>query len=175
MNPANDTNWITKFNIHVSSNSNKVFGNGRHQLEVSVTVTPKAGVDITDEQLDSIRLVTLDDNGAYQELSGELHMSTERDTRFEYYADTGAPPAPLIAANTLRRKFYVSSTRSGGTLDVVYAAITKDEATHYVSHTSKFNTSVTLETLTPLRLNRDDFAFDAEDSHFQEIGTTEWN
>lgn len=175
MSPANDTNWITKFGIHVTSNSNKVFGNGRHQLEVSVTVTPKPGVDITEEQLDSIRLVTLDDNGAYQELSGELRMSTERDTRFEYYADTGAAPAPLLEANARRRKFYVSSSRSGGTLDVIYAAISKDETTHYVSHTSKFNTSATLETLTPLRLTRDDFAFDDEDNHFQTVDATEWN
>lgn len=175
MTPTNDTNWITKFGIHVTSNSNKVFGNGRHQLEVSVTVTPKPGVDITEEQLDSIRLVTLDDNGAYQELSGELRMSTERDTRFEYYADTGAAPAPLLEANARRRKFYVSSSRSGGTLDVIYAAISKDETTHYVSHTSKFNTSATLETLTPLRLTRDDFAFDDEDNHYQEIRGTEWN
>lgn len=175
MNPANDTNWITKFNIHVTSNSNKVFGNGRHQLEVSVSVTPKAGVEISDEQLDSIRLVTLDDDGAYQELDGELHVSKERDKRFEYYADTGGAPRALLAANSRRRRFYVSSTRSGGSLDVVYAAISKDEETQYVSNTSKFNTSITLETLTPLRLTRDDFAFEAEDNHFQEIGTTEWN
>jgi hypothetical protein len=175
MSPANDTNWITKFNIHVTSNSNKVFGNGRHQLEVSVSVTPKAGVSISDEQLDSIRLVTLDDDGAYQTLSGELRMFTERDKRFEYYADTGAAPQALLEANSRRRRFYVSSTRSGGSLDVIYAAITKDEETEYVSHTSKFNASVTLETLTPLRLTRQDFAFDAEDNHFQEIGTTEWN
>lgn len=175
MNPANDTNWITKFNIYVSSNSNKVYGNGRHQLEVSVTVTPKAGVDITDKQLDSIRLVTLDDNGAYQELSGELQMSTERDTRFEYYADTGAPPAPLLAANTLRRKFYVSSTRSGGTLDVIYAAITKDKATHYVSHTSKFNSAITVETLTVLRLTREDMTLSVEDNHEHTVNATEWD
>jgi len=175
MTPAKDTNWITKFNIHITSNSNKVFGNGRHQLEVSVSVTPKLGVQITQEQLDSIRLVTLGDDGHYHELSGDLRMSTERDKRFEYYADTGAPPAPLLAANTLRRRFYVSSTRSGGTLDVIYAAISKDEATHYVSHTTPFITSITVETLTPLRLNRDDFAFEAEDNHFQVIDATEWN
>ncbi|WP_256665290.1 hypothetical protein [Pseudomonas sp. SLFW] len=41
MNPANDTHWITRFDVKVSSNSNKVFGNGRHQLEVSVSLTPK--------------------------------------------------------------------------------------------------------------------------------------
>ncbi|MFJ5298858.1 hypothetical protein ACIQAL_20270 [Pseudomonas sp. NPDC088368] len=175
MKPVTDTNWITKFGIHVTSNANKVFANGRHQLEISVSVTPKAGVDITDEQLDSIRLVTLDDNGAYQDLSGELHMSTERDARFEYFADTGSAPAALLEANARRRRFYVSSTRSGGTLDVIYAAITKDESTHYVSHTSLFNTSVTIETLTPLNLTRDDFSFKDEDNHYQEIGATEWN
>lgn len=175
MNPANDTNWITKFNIHVTSNSNKVFGNGRHQLEVSVSVTPKAGVEISDEQLDSIRLVTLDDDGAYQELDGELHMSKERDKRFEYYADTGGAPQALLAANSRRRRFYVSSTRSGGSLDVIYAAISKDEETQYVSNTSKFNTSITLETLTPLRLTREDMTLSVEDNYEHTVNATDWD
>lgn len=175
MNPAKDTNWITKFGIHVTSNSNKVFGNGRHQLEVSVSVTPKAGVEISEEQLNSIRLVTLDDDGHYQELNGELQMSTERDKRFEYYADTGLAPAALLEANSRRRKFYVSSTRSGGSLDVVYAAISKNDETQYVSHSSVFSSSVTLETLTPLRLNRDDFAFDVEDNYEHTVNATDWD
>ncbi|WP_341962383.1 hypothetical protein [Pseudomonas sp. RC10] len=175
MNPANDTHWITRFDVKVSSNSNKVFGNGRHQLEVSVSLTPKAGVIISEEQLDSIRLVTLDDDGQYQELSGELQMSTERDKRFEYYADTGLAPSALLEANSRRRRFYVSSTRSGGSLDVVYASISKDDETQYVSHTSKFNSSVTLETLTPLRLNRDDFAFEDENNYEHTVNATSWD
>lgn len=175
MSPNNDTNWITKLNIDITSNSNRVFGNGRHQVEVTVSVTPKAGEQVTDEQLDSIRLVTLTDDGTYQRLDGGLQMSTRRDQRFEYYADAGSAPAPLMETTLRRRRFYVSSTRRGGVLDVVYAAITKEEGTEYVSHTSRFNTSVTLETLTPLHLTRDHFSFEAQDNLYKEIGGTEWN
>lgn len=175
MDATNDTNWITRLSIEVASNSNKVFGNGRHQLKVYVTVVPKAGIDITEEQLDSIRLVTIDDDGNYQELSDELVASTERDTRFEYYADTGFAPRVKRDASLRRRKFYVSSSRSGGTLDVIYAAISKDEDTHYVSHTSKFNSSVTVETLTPLRLNTADFELTFDDNHDEEKDRTRWD
>ena len=173
--PANDTKWLTRFKINITSNSNKIFGNGRHQLEVSVSLTPKAGNEVTEEQLDTIRLVTLDDDGVYQPLSGELQVTNERDTRFEYYADTGSAPSPLLEAPSRRRRFYVSSTRPGGSLDVIYAAISKDEDTHYVSHTSVFNASETVETLTPLRLNRDDFTLLVEDNHEHKIGATRWD
>lgn len=164
MRPNDDTNWITKFNISITSNANKVFSNGRQQLEVSVSVSPKSGQTITEEQMKSIRLVTLDDQGVYQELSGELGASTERDKRFEYYADTGVAPSNLQLESASRRKrFYVSSTRPGGSRDIVYAAISKDQNTHYVSHTSRFNTSVTVESVTPLRMTREDFVFSGED------------
>lgn len=175
MNPANDTNWITKFNINVTSNSNKVFGNGRQQLEISVSVTPKSGVDITPEQLDSIRLVTLDDDGVYQALSGDLQASTKRNSLYELYADTGSAPSPLLQGNALRRRFYVSSSLSGGSVTALYAAISKDDETEYVSNTSKFNSFVNVETLTPLRLIRDNFSFDAQDNHLANINSTAWD
>lgn len=164
MRPNDDTNWITRFNISITSNANKVFSNGRQQLEVSVSVSPKSGQTITEEQMKSIRLVTLDDQGGYQELSGELTATTERDKRFEYYADTGVAPSHLQLESASRRKrFYVSSTRPGGSRDIVYAAISKDEHTHYVSDTSRFNASVTVESVTPLRMAREDFVFSGED------------
>lgn len=177
MKPANDTNWITKLKVQVTSNSGKVFGNGRHQLEVSVSVLPKTGIAISEEQFNSMRLVTLDDDGVYRELSGDLQVSTERDKRFEYYADTGAAPAPLHEADSgwRRRKFYVSSTRTGGSLDVIYAAISKDEQTQYFSNVSNFTSSVTVETLTPLRLTREDMTLSVEDNYEHTVNATEWD
>lgn len=175
MKPSIDKNWISKLQLHITSNSNKIFGNGRQQLEVSVSVTPKSGVEFTQEQLDSIRLMTLDDDGNHQALGGELQVSTDRDTRFEYYADTGSAPSALLESNIRRRRFYVSSTRTGGSLDVIYAAITKDEDNEYVSSNPSYFSSQTIETLTPLRLIRDDFTWLVEDNFVQEIGDTKWD
>lgn len=175
MNIANDTRWLTAFNVNLTSNSRKLYANGRQQVEISVSVTFRSRAIFTKEQLDNIRLVILDDNGAFQELSGELNVSTERDTRFHYYADTGAPPAPLLQPYSIRRRFYVSSTRPGGSLDRIYAAINKDRDTLYVSHTSVFNSSVEVESLTPLRLTRDDIEFSREDNHHQVVNATDWD
>nr|WP_314574888.1 hypothetical protein [uncultured Pseudomonas sp.] len=170
MRPLNDTNWITRFNVDITSSSNRVFSNGRQQLQVSVSVTPKEGQTVTNEQLDSIRLVTLDDDGNYQELSGDLQASTQRDERFDYYGGSGTAPQNLLDSNSRRRKFYVSSTRPGGSLDVIYASISKDSQASYVSHTNRFNSSVTVESITPLRMNRNNFEFEGIDEHWEQIG-----
>lgn len=163
MKPINEANWLSRLNINISSNSNRIFNNGYQQLEISVGLTPRNGEVITDDQLNSVRLVTLEDDGTYQELSGEYRYFLERDKRFDYYADTGSPPAPLLESTTLRKRFYVSSTASGGSLKVIYAAITKSPDEHYVSHTSTFNSSVTIETVTRLRRQRSDFKLEAVD------------
>lgn len=170
MRANDDTNWITKFNISITSNSNRVFANGRHQLEVSVSVSPKSGQEISAEQMESLHLVTLDDDGVYRKLSGELDASERRDKRFEYYADTGSAPNNLqLESSSRRKRFYISSTRPGGSRDIVYAAISKDADTQYVSHTSRFNSAVTVESLTPLRMTRDDFIFDGEDRQWETL------
>jgi len=71
MKPVNEADWLSRLNINITSSSNRIFNNGNHQLEISVGLTPRNGEIITDEQLNSVRLVTLEDDGSYQELSGE--------------------------------------------------------------------------------------------------------
>jgi len=165
----NDLKWLTRFSVNITSNSNKVYANGCQQLEVSVSVTPKAGAELTDEQMNSIRLVIQDDDGVYQELSGELSASTERDIRFEYYGASGTAPSPLMDGGRARRKFYVSSIRPGGSLDKIYAVIKKDQDTTYGSYTSFFNSSVTVESIAPLRLRKQDMLFTVKDAYGESI------
>ncbi|MFJ3466784.1 hypothetical protein [Pseudomonas sp. NPDC090201] len=163
MKPVNEADWLSRFNINITSSSNRIFNNGNHQLEVSVGLTPRNGQTVTQEQLDSIQLVTLEDDGRYQELSGEYGYADERDKRFEYYADTGSMPSALLESTTYRKKFYITSIASGGSRKAIYAAITRAPDEHYVSHTSIFNSSVTIETNTKLRRQRSDFKLEAVD------------
>lgn len=164
MPPANDTHWLTGFKIRVTTTSNKVFNNGLQQLQVSVSVTPKAEQEVTEEQLNSIRLVTLEDDGHYKELEGELTVSKERDERFEYFPEHGVLRNRELESGTFRRKLYVSSTRPGGTQDILYARISKDDGTHYVTGTSKFNSEVLIETVMRPKLTRRDFTFWGDDT-----------
>jgi len=163
MKPINEADWLSRLNINITSNSKRIFNNGNHQLEVSVGLTARKGKTITKEQLESVRLVTLDDDGQYQELSGEYRASRERDKRFEYYADTGSGPVRLLESNAYHRRFYVSSTASGGSIKTLYAAVTRDEDNHYVSHTSVFNSSVDVETISRPHVQRSDFKLERID------------
>jgi hypothetical protein len=164
MKPINEAGWLSRLNINITSNSNRIFNNGNNQLQVSVGLTPRKGESITKEQLNSVRLVTLDDDGQYRELSGEYRVSRKRDERFEYYADTGMAPSRLLESTACSRKFYVSSTASGGSIKTLYAAVTRDEDSHYVSHTSVFNSSVNVETITSLNRQRSDFKLERADA-----------
>lgn len=160
--------WLSQFKIDITSSTNKVFGNGRQQLEATVTVAGRKDGIISDEQLASISLVTLDDDGVYRELDGPLKASSVRDAAFEYYADTGTIPSNLeLRGPVRRRRFYISSSRSGGSLDRLYARISKDDNTHYVTDAGSFNSSITVESITPLRYDEDDF----EMSRGDEIST----
>jgi hypothetical protein len=99
---------------------------------ISVGATPETGVHITKDQLDSIRPVTVDDNGVYRESSGELKMSTERDQRSHYYTITGAPPA-LWGHDVYRRSFKGRNLKTvqpvnygTGSGHLYYSNVTKD-------------------------------------------------
>ena len=165
MNISDQANsWLTQFKIEITSSSNKVFGNGRQQLEATVSVAPRTNSTISDEQLASIALVTLDDDGVYRELNGALKASETRDPVFQYFADTGSAPSNLEIRGPARRKrFYVSSSRSGGSLDKLYARISKNADTHYVTDVGAFKSSIIVESITPLRYEVQDLELTAED------------
>ncbi|MDH0746404.1 hypothetical protein N5D61_08620 [Pseudomonas sp. GD03842] len=159
MSYTDDTQWISTFTLAVTSSSNKVFSNGRHQVEITVGVTPQEGEEVTEEQMASIQLVTLDDEGNYQGLSGDLQLGTERDERFDYHPDASASDITGLESTTQRRIFYVSSTRPEARQDTLYAVISKDDETRCVTHSSTFNASVTVESVAPTQVSADDFMF----------------
>lgn len=160
--------WLRRFRVDVTSNSNRVYANGRQQVEVTVTIEPRANETITAEQYDSIFLVEIDDNGQVKPLNDLLKAFTERDQRFEYHAATGSAPSALMESSpaTLRKRFYVTSELPGGTLSTVYAGIWKDpsdSSTTYESNTGSFKSNVILESVLPLRLTKEHFILERED------------
>ena len=155
---TNTSTWLNRFKIEITSNSHRLFSNGRQQIEVTVVVAPALGKTVTDEQLDSIVLVTLDDDGVYRELTGELKVSTTRNPLFDYFAaSSGAPQNHELSGTTKRKRFYITSTRIGGSLDKVYARISRNADTYHVTNGGSFQSSITVESLKPLRYEKDDF------------------
>jgi len=165
MNISNTANtWLSQFKIDITSNANRVYGNGRQQLEATVSVTPNKNKPLTAEQLASITLVTFDDDGVYRELGGALHASPERNPLYEYFAASGNAPSNLeLGSNVRRKRFYISSSRRGGSLDQVFARISRDENTHHVTGVDSFKTSIIIESITPVHYDENDFELSAED------------
>ncbi|MCO7522351.1 MULTISPECIES: hypothetical protein [unclassified Pseudomonas] len=141
--------WLSRFEVAVTSNANRVFANGRQQVEITLSIEPRKGQEITAEQLATLQLVVLDDDGIPRDLQGDLQVSDQRDPRFAYHAASGAVPSALLQSTprTLRRRFYVSSTLAGGTLSTLYAGIWKDPETHFETTRAPFQSSVIIESI----------------------------
>lgn len=164
MSYQNDTQWLSTFTLAVTSGSNTLFANGRQQIEITVGVTPQDGEEVTDEQMETIRLVTLDDDGNYQELPDELQVQAERDERFDYYPEADAAEAPsALESASQRRTFYICSTRSEEARDALYAVISQNDEIHYVTHGGELDAVVDLKSVAPTRLSRSDFTFWGDD------------
>ncbi|MFJ4155885.1 hypothetical protein ACIPZF_13965 [Pseudomonas sp. NPDC089752] len=152
-NSANASQWLRRFRVDITSNSNRVFANGRQQVEVTITIEPRQGQTISEQSLASMQLILIDDDGKIHDLKGDLKAHAERDPRFVYHAASGAVPSPLLDASTnaVRRRFYVTSTLPGGTLSTIHAGIWKDETTHFETNEGPFQSSVVLESISPRR------------------------
>ncbi|MFJ9989129.1 hypothetical protein ACIQSO_00180 [Pseudomonas putida] len=158
------TQWLSRFRIDITSNSNRVYANGRQQLAVTVSLAPRDGETITDEQLNSICLFEINDDGQYCQLDNWLVAHTERDQRFNYYGATGGAPQGLIDSNsqTRRRTFYISSTCPGGTLRTVYAGVLQDPDTPFFTDTAPFKSSIVVESVAPPPAHRSIFSLSME-------------
>lgn len=157
--------WLRRLRVDVTSPSNRVFANGQQQVEVTVTVEPREGHSLSQQQLDSISLVQFDDNGQLQPLDFALFADDQRDTRFDYQPVSHHPPSTLpgITDATRRRRFYISSTRPGGSMDTVYASIWLPDGSRAVSNEGFFRSSVSVESLSPLRLGKEHFQLQRDD------------
>ncbi|AGN83266.1 hypothetical protein N5K35_23785 [Pseudomonas sp. GD03651] len=147
-----DNQWLTRFRLDITSSSNRLYANGRQQVEVTVTLEPRKGETLSEESLNSLSLVLIDEDGEPRLLDHpDLFASKARDKRFVYHAAYGGAPSALTekTANSIRRIFYVTSQRPGGTLTQIYALMLKDENTYAITNTSPFVSSVVIESITP--------------------------
>jgi hypothetical protein len=157
--------WLRRFRIDITSHSNRVYANGHQEIEVTVTVEPREGQSLDDQQMASISLVQVDDQGQLRHLDDALFATDERDLRFEYHNTAGFLPSilPTASSQTRRRRFYVSSSRPGGSLDTVYASIWMADGERFVSNEGFFRSSVTIESVSPLRLAKEHFELQRDD------------
>lgn len=169
-NPFKANQWLSRFSLEITSNSNRVYANGRQQVEVTVTLEARNNETISEESLASLQLVQLDDNGNIVVLDGGLLADIKKDERFDYYAATGVAPRRLLHASTrtFRRRFYVNSTLPGGTLSTLYASIFKDQNNRVETHDGPFKSAVTIESITPPRLTKEHFELVMEDADHDE-------
>ncbi|WP_153788404.1 hypothetical protein [Pseudomonas sp. EMN2] len=146
--------WLRRFRLDITSSSNRVYANGRQQVEITVTLEPRDGETVTEQNLATLELLQVDDDGNIRVLDSELRAHDERDPRFAYHTASGVVPSPLMesSSRTIRRRFYVTSTLPGGTLSTVYAGIWKDEQSHFETDVAPFKSSVVIESIAPHHL-----------------------
>jgi hypothetical protein len=164
-NTSKANQWLRRFELNITSNSRRVYANGRQQVEVTVTLEPRTGQTISQQSLDSLALVQIDDEGNPRTLDHPyLYAHQQRDERFIYHHASGHAPSALTASSptTLRRRFYVTSKCPGGTLSQIYAAIQMDEEHVFVTDTGPFQSSVIIESLAPPPAHQGLFHLNAE-------------
>ncbi|QXH55458.1 hypothetical protein [Pseudomonas maumuensis] len=157
--------WLSRFRVDITSNSNRIYANGRQQVEVTVTVEPRSGQTVTEEQLDSIALLEIDENGEFLILNDLLIARNKRNERYEAHAARGSNPQNLLASTsaTRHRKFYVSSRHRGGTLSTIYAGIYMNQDTHFETNVAPFKSSAVIESVTPHRFSAEHFELNCLD------------
>ncbi|WP_442112383.1 hypothetical protein [Pseudomonas sp. NUPR-001] len=94
--------WLKEFSIKVSSGNDRVYNNGRQQIEISLTVEPQANQEISDAQFNTLKPVYLDDDGNYVALpeltsNESWFYSSSENPNFDYLPSTFTPE-PLTAA-----------------------------------------------------------------------------
>ncbi|RAU47053.1 MULTISPECIES: hypothetical protein [unclassified Pseudomonas] len=169
-----NTHFLSTFKIQITSGQPRIYNNGHQQIEITVTYQAAKNVELSEEQLSSLRLVT-SKGGEYRELSDDFKVSTTRDPRFNYFKDPHGPSnlrAPEVIAGQNIKTFYISSTHEAGIPINLHAAMNKDEELVAITGTKYFNSSCTITTVNPnLRLTRQDFKFWGEDVHWEDLSS----
>lgn len=115
--------WLDQFNIFLTSRSDRVYNNGRQQIEVTVLITPADGQTVTDAQYDSLGLAYLNANGEWVALPGVLDSlgwcyQSAHDNRYDYYPsgfDMAVPVEPPCETSSGRlKRFYVHCSAAPG-------------------------------------------------------------
>ncbi|MHC8388494.1 hypothetical protein ACYZTM_10765 [Pseudomonas sp. MDT2-39-1] len=149
--------WLTKLTIAVSSPSNRVYPNGRQQLEVSVVVEPLMSQIVKPEELASVKLMVRDALGRFLPLNDDnkapWFFSLVRNAYLEYPGAKDTASSEGVTS-VYTRKFYVMASNtagSGSSMETLYVGITRhiEGQTHdYVTDGSESGFSSTADVRT---------------------------
>ncbi|MFF7108759.1 hypothetical protein [Pseudomonas sichuanensis] len=92
------SDWLSRFEIVLSSASTSVFNNSRQQVEVIILARPNVGQELSQREFDSLRIVSQKVIGIYDPLpedaSAPWFYSEHHDERFDYFPALNLPPLP---------------------------------------------------------------------------------
>ncbi|MGE8042772.1 hypothetical protein ACQKO6_00940 [Pseudomonas monteilii] len=121
--PPPATQGLDEFSLFLTSRSDRVYNNGRQQIEVTLRVVPAADHTFTDEQYASLSLMYKTLDGEWLPLSEDDDQQTwfyrtEQDSRFDYYpsvVDNAVPvELPTYRPGARLKRFYVHSRAAQG-------------------------------------------------------------
>lgn len=151
-------NWLNRITVSVASPSNRVYANGRQQVEIVVVIEPRTGITLTAQEQRSVKLMVRNRDSVPVALPESQEdwlpwfFSRERNAYLEYPGNQRTP-APVTPDQLYTYRFYVScaSTGHGPSLETLYVGITRhlDGALYeYVTDgfESDFNSKVELRT-----------------------------
>ncbi|MBM3107785.1 hypothetical protein IIE18_21905 [Pseudomonas sp. V1] len=157
--------WLRTFKIELSSASNRVYRNGRQQIEIRLSVEPISGKTVTEEQLKTLTVVTQSADGSYQplpELSEDWNStanepwfySQKRDERFDYFSDTLKIKQPHLPNGQTEQAYskliYIQSSAAAGSVLTLRGCIQEDgenpETVYYTDKDDGFDIKVELIT-----------------------------
>ncbi|WP_342650697.1 hypothetical protein [Pseudomonas sp. REB1044] len=160
--------WLETFKVELTSASANLYGNGRQQSQIRLTVELQTGQPpLTEAQQKSLKLVLERDDGTYEPLPFEganallWAQTSVKDERYDLMPGSGtqAPIAP-DTARAFSKVMYVTTRAAGGANAKLRAMIQKDErTTYYTDNESGFDSYVILSTITPPTFSEGDYVW----------------
>ncbi|WP_191830998.1 hypothetical protein [Pseudomonas fluorescens] len=145
--------WLSNLRIVVGSSTPLLYDNGNQQVPIVLIVAPAPGQEVSREQLDSLTLVELTQDG-YKALATEPNAqgwrySLERDLRFDYHPH-GLDPVGADAdwakphSGEMSKTVYVHADAPAHHALRLVAKIHRDKDTEYFSDHDAYRSSVAL-------------------------------
>jgi hypothetical protein len=165
--------WLKRFEIEISSASDRQYANGRQQIEVKVSIQAVLGAELTQEQIDSVRIVEVTSDGVFVPLTTASVPNgwwlTTQKNEYDYFPTTqqmtvkGSEQDSSLspqAEPVHERNFYPVTLAPGGSKKKLWARITKDGDNEYITNAT-FISDVTLTAVAPPRFSAiSDYVFD---------------
>lgn len=126
--------WLDQFSIFLTSRSDRVYNNGRQQIEVTVLIIPADGQTVTDAQYDSLGLAYLNANDEWVALPRVVDSrgwcyQFDRDNHYDYYPsgfDMAVPvELPCETRSGRLKRFYVHCSAAPRDELTLYGTIDK--------------------------------------------------